>query len=167
MMFALFLLLTAVTRVELIPSQTVEVAPHTWGQFEIDLKQRPALVEATFEVESGSNRVRMALLRRDGLDRLRNEEPAGVLAWTEPSRSGSLRYQVREPGSYVMVLDNRAEDRAAAVRLNVWLDFAEPTTPGVTQLSTGRRVAVVLISCAVFLGVVTFSTRRLWSAIKR
>jgi len=167
MMFALLLFLMAATRVELIPSQTVEVAPHTWGQFEIDLMQRPALVEATFDVESGSNRLRMALLRRDGLDRLRNEEPAGVLAWTEPARSGSLRYQVREPGSYAMVLDNRAESRPATVRLNVWLDFAEPTTPGVTQLSTGRRAAVVSISCVVFLGVVTFSTRRLWSAIRR
>jgi len=101
------------------------------------------------------------------LERLRNEEPAGVLAWTEPARSGSLRYQVREPGSYVMVLDNRAESRPAAVRLNVWLDFAEPVAPGVAQLSTGRRVAVVLISCAVFFAVVTFSARRLWSAIRR
>jgi hypothetical protein len=167
MIFALPLLLAAVTRVELIPSQTIEVSPHNWGQFSIDLRQRPALIDATYLVESGSDGVRMALLRRDDLERLRNDEPAGALALSEPGRSGSLNYQVREPGSYVMVVDNRSGSRPATVRLNVWLDFAEPSEPGVTELSTGRRVTVVLISCAVFFGVVTFSARRLWGAIRR
>ena len=44
-----------------------------------------------------------------------------------------LRYRVREPGDYVMVLDNRSEDRPATVRLSVWLDFAAPAGPGVAQ----------------------------------
>jgi hypothetical protein len=167
MIFALLLLLTAATRVELIPSQTVEVSPHDWGQFEIDLQQRPALVEAAFAVESGSDRVRMALLRREDLERLRNEVPAGVLAWTEPARSGRLRYQVHQPGSYIMVLDNRAASRPAAVRLSVWLDFAEPAGSGAAELSSSRRLVVVLISCAVFFGVVTFAARRLRRVVKR
>ena len=124
-------------------------------------------MEATYTVESGSDRVRMALLRRDDLERLRNEEPTGALALTEQGRSGSLRYQVRQPGEYIMVLDNRSANRRATVRLNVWLDFAEPAEPGVTRLSKGRRLAVVLISCAVFFGVVTFSARRLWHVIRR
>jgi len=64
-------------------------------------------------VESGSQRVRMALLRRGELQRLRKEDSAGVLAMSEPGRSGSLRYQVREPGDYVMVLDNRSESHPA------------------------------------------------------
>jgi hypothetical protein len=40
--------------------------------------------------------------------------------------------------------------RAAFTLLpNVWVDFAEPTTPGVTQLSAGRRAAVVARDQAV------------------
>lgn len=167
MIAALLLLLTAATRVELFPSQTIEVPARDWGHFEIDLRQQPAMVEAAFTVESGTQRVRMALLRRGELERLRGEDSAGVLAMTETARSGSLRYQVREPGDYVMVLDNRAESRPATVRVNVWLDFARPTSPAVVQLSSGRRLAVVLISCALFLGVAIFSARRLRRAMER
>jgi hypothetical protein len=167
MIFALLVLLTATTRLEVIPSQTIEVPARDWGQFEIDVRQRPALVEAAFAVESGSQRVRMALLRRGELQRLRKEDSAGVLAMSEPGRSGSLRYQVREPGDYVMVLDNRSESHPATVRVNVWLDFAEPAGPAVGQLSSGRRLAVVLISCAAFFGVAIFSARRLRRAIGR
>ncbi len=167
MIFALLALLSATTRLEVIPSQTIEVPARNWGQFEIDLQQRPALVEASFAVESGSQRVRMALLRRDELQRLREEDSAGALALTDAAPSGKLRYRVREPGDYVMVLDNRSEDRPATVRLSVWLDFATPAEPGVAELSSGRRLAVVLASCAVFFAVVTFSARRLRRAINR
>jgi|SRR5271157_1095347 len=167
MILALLLLLTANTRLEVIPSQTIEVPARNWKYFEIDLQQRPALLEAGFTVEAGSRRVRMALLRREELQRLREEDPAGVLAVTEPAPSGSLRYRVREPGDYVMVLDNRSESLPATVRLSVWLDFGQPADPGVAQLSSGRRLVVVLISCAAFFGVVIFSASRLHRAIKR
>jgi hypothetical protein len=150
-----------------IPSQTSEVPARDWKYFEIDLRQRPALVEAAFAVESGSRNVRMALLRRDELQRLREEDSAGVLAISEAGRSGSLRYRVLDPGDYAMVLDNRSESRPTTVRVNVWLDFAEPSGPAVGQLSSGRRLAVVAISCAAFFGVVIFSARRLRRAIKR
>jgi hypothetical protein len=167
MIFALLALLTATTRLEVIPSQTSEVPAHDWRYFEIDLQQRPALVEAEFAVESGSQRIRMALLRRDELQRLREESPAGVLELTEAARAGSLRHQVPEPGDYAIVLDNRSEDRPATVRFNVWLDFAEPAGPGAEQLSPGRRLGVVLLSCAWFFGVAIFSVRRLCRAVTR
>lgn len=167
MIFALLLLFTGTTRLELIPGEVYEIPRQEWKYTEIDLKQRAALVDATFHVETGSGGVRVALLRRDDLERLRNQDPFGVLAATELARDGSLHYQVREPGDYVMVLDNRSGMRPAAVRLHVWLDFADPSMPGVTLLSPARRLAVVLISCAVFFAVVTFSARRLWRVIKR
>lgn len=168
MIFALVLLAAAASRVEVIPSQTIQVSPGNWGQFPINLEQRPAGVDATFAVESGTDHMRMALLRREDLERLLNEEHTGVLASTEPGRTGSLHYQVRQPGEYVMVLDNRAErTRTATVRVNVWLDFAAPPAPGVTVLSPARRLAVVLISCVAFFGVVMFSARKLWLAVKR
>ena len=167
MIFALLLLFSATSRVELIPTQTIEVPAGDWGQFEIDMQKRPALVEAAFQVESGPQRVRMALLRREELEQLREEDAAGVLAMTEPARSGNLRYQVLDPGDYAIVLDNRSGSGPAAVRVNVWLDFAGLAAPGVVQLSSGRRLGVVLISCALFFGVAIFSARRLRRAMGR
>jgi len=167
MIFALLLFFASTTRVELIPTQTIEVPAGNWGQFEIGLQQRPALVDAAFAVESGAQPVRMALMRRDELDRLREENTAGVLAMTEPASSGRLRYHVLEPGDYVMVLDNRSATRPAVVRVNVWLDFAGPAGPGVVRLSSARRLTVVAISCAFFFGVALFSARRLGRAMRR
>ncbi len=169
MIFALFLLFfSPYGRQELIPSQVIEVPAHDWGQFEIGLNQRPALVDANFEVESGSSRVRMALLERGDFERLRNGDPHGMLAATDSGRGGHLRYQVRRPGRYVIVLDNRAGgNQPASVRVSVWVDFSPPRVPGVTEISPTRRLIVVLISCGVFFSIVTFSLRRIMRAVKR
>jgi len=164
----LLLFFSSPGRVELYPSQVIEIPAHDWGQFEIGLNQRVALVDATYSVESGSSHVRMALLDRLDFERLRNGDPYGMLAVTEPGRSGHLRFQVQHPGGYVMVLDNRAGgDLPANVRVDVWVDFNAPRFPAVTQISPARRLTVVLISCAIFFGVATFSLRRILQAVKR
>jgi hypothetical protein len=167
MIFALLLLFSAATRLELIPGDVYEIPRGEWRYFEVDLNQRVALVDATFRVEAGSDQVRVALLRRDDLERMRNQDPFGVLAETATGRSGSLRHQVRDPGDYVMVLDNRDSRHGATVRLSVWLDFAQPSGPYVTRLTPARRLVVVFLSCAVFFAVVTLSARRLWQIMKR
>jgi len=169
MILALFLLFfSPAEKLDLFPSQVVEVPAHDWGQFDILLNQRPALVDASFQVESGSSGLRMALLRHIDLERLRNGEPFGVLAATEFAASGHLRYQVRQPGRYAMVLDNRSGGaNPAIVRLHVWLDFAASRVPTVTEISAARRLVVVLISCAVFFTIATFSLRRILHAANR
>jgi hypothetical protein len=169
MIFALLLLFfSSAERQEVIPSQVIEVPAHDWGQFEIGLNQRPALVDASFQVEAGSDHLRMALLDRADFERLRNSDPHGMLAVTESGRSGRLRYQIRRPGRYVVVLDNRTGgSEPARVRVSVWLDFSPPSGPAVTEISPGRRFTVVLISCAVFFSIVTFSLRRIIRSVKR
>jgi hypothetical protein len=124
-------------------------------------------VHAYYNVESGSPHVRLALMRREDFERLRHDEPHGALDITAAGASGSFVSQVRERGDYVIVVDNRADGSAAAsVRLRVSLFFG-PTVPAVTLLSPQRRLTVVLISFAIFFGIVTVSGRQLWRAIRR
>lgn len=164
--FAL-ILLAASTHLELV-NEVLRVPPGELRSFPLVLKQHPAMVAADFEVQSGPARLWLALMRRDDLKRLHDELPAGVMAGTIPGSSGRIRYRVRVPGDYVVVIENRGGDaRPAEARVRVALDFQMQSGPEVTRLSPGRQFAVILISFAVFFGIVSYSARRLLRGIKR
>ena len=134
----------------------------------IDLRQNPARVDASFDVQSGSQTVRLALMTRTDFERLRDELPHGLFAVTAAGRSGALHFRVRQPGDYVLVADNRAhKERPTAVHLRISLDFAGPSGPDVTRLAPQRQLTVVVIAFAFFFGVVTWSARKLLRAAKR
>ncbi|MBZ5727249.1 MAG: hypothetical protein LAP87_19900 [Acidobacteriia bacterium] len=161
--FAWILLLAAATSVDLV-DEVYQIPASEWRYVEIELKQKPALVSARYQVEAGAREVRLALLRREDIERLREDLPHGHLAETPPGATGRLEYPVLLPGVYVILVDNLAS-HPTAVHLRVRLDFG--ASPGVARLSRQRQLAVVLISFAVFFGIVTFSARRLLRAIKR
>jgi hypothetical protein len=134
----------------------------------LGLKQQAAFVAADYEVQSGSQPVKLELMRHEDLDRLRADRPNGVIAATALAASGRLLYRVRVPGDYVVVIDNRDGDgREAVARLRVVLDFGARPGPQVTRLSPQRQFTVILISFAVFFGIVTYSARRLLRGIRR
>jgi hypothetical protein len=162
---ACILLLAASTRVDLV-SELYQIPANEWRYVEVSLKQQPALVSARYRAQEGSREIRLALLRKADLERLRSERPFGVLASTQAGAAGRLQFHVPEPGQYALVVDN-AGDRPAAVHLDVWLDFAGPHDPTVTQLSPSRQLTIVLLSFAAFFGIVTWSARRLLRATKR
>lgn len=160
------LLLAAASHVDLV-DEAFRIPAGEWRYVELGLRQQAAFVSADFEVQSGSQQVRVALMRRDDLERLRDGQPHGVLAASEPAATGRLRYQVRVPGDYVVVIDNRADpDHPAEAHLRVSLDFGGRPGPEVTRLSPGRQIAVIAISFAVFLGIVSFSAQRLLRGIR-
>ena len=162
-----FILLAAATHVDLV-DDVFRIPGGEWRYVELGLRQKPAFVSADFDVRSGSRQVRLALLRRDDLERLREDRPHGVLAATDPGASGRLKYQVRVAGDYVLLIDNReARDRPAEAHLRVALDFGLSPGPAVSRLSLQRQIAVIAISFAVFFGIVGYSTRRLLRGIKR
>ncbi len=163
--FAWIVLLAASTSVDLV-DEVYQIPASEWRYVEIELKQKPALVTATYQVEAGAREVRLALLRREDLDRLREDLPHGHLEETLPGASGRLDYQVLQPGVYVILVDNRAAS-PTGVHLRVRLDFGASPGPQAALLSRPRQLAVILISFAVFFGIVTFSARRLLRAIKR
>ena len=159
MTFALILLLlNSAPRVDLV-DEIIELPASEWRYVELNLKQQPVSVTCDFSAGEG-DRVRVALLRGEDLQRLRGERPHGILAATPPGARAALRFAVPEPGEYVVVVDNRS-GRAAKVHLRVGLDFSAPAGPHVRYLSRQRQWTVVLASFAFFFGVVIYSARRL------
>ena len=160
-----WILLAATTSVNLV-DEVYQIPAQEWRYVELGLNQRPALVLAHFAVESGPHEVRLAIMRRDDLQRLRAGQPHGVMDETEPAGAAMLAPRVRGPGDYVLVVDNLAE-QPAAVHLRVSLDFGVRPEPEVTRLSPRRQLTVILVSFAVFFGVVTWSARRLLRGIQK
>jgi hypothetical protein len=160
-----WILLAAPTSVDLV-DEVYQIPANQWRYVDLTLRQQPALVSATFQVLSGSPQARIALMRSQDLERLRDDQPHGVLAVTPVASSGNLSYYVRWPDDYAIVVDNHAA-QPSAVRLRISLEFGGSPGPPVTRVPARRQLAVILIGFAVFFGIVTFSARRLWRAIKR
>jgi hypothetical protein len=95
------------------------------------------------------------------------------LAATEAGRTGRVRYLVTRPGDYVLLLDNRSQERSqsrggAAVQLNVRLAFDPKYVsfePG--QLPPGQRQVVVAVSLLGFAAIGGWSGWKLWNATRR
>jgi hypothetical protein len=164
-LFAWMLLLTASTRGELA-DEDCQIPAGEWRYVEVQLHQEPASVSASYEVRSGAGRVRLALMRREDLERMRDDLPHGHLAETPLGKSGQLTDAFRRRGDYAVVLDNRGGTLPVTVHLRVWLDFGGRAGPEVTELAPERQFVVVAASLAVFLGIVAYSSRRLWRAVK-
>lgn len=156
----------ASTHVQLI-DEIVRVPAGDWRYVEVALKQQTAFVSADYQVETGSPDIRLALLRRDDLERMRNQIPDTALAITAPASAGRIRYRVPERGVYVVLIDNRSSSRPAAAQLLVSLDFGVRPGPPVTRLSPQRQITVIAISFAVFFAIATYSARRLLRGIRR
>ena len=163
--FAGLLLLAANTSV-LIVDEEYEIPARDWRYVELSLKQRPGLVAARYEAQSGAQQVRLALMHRDDLERLRSGSSHDVMSMTPPAGAGALNFRVREPGDYVVVVENRSR-RPANVHLKVSLDFSGRRGSEITRISPERRLTVILLSFAFFFGIVTYSARRLMHVIKR
>jgi hypothetical protein len=166
-LLACILLLAASTSVELV-DEVFQIPPAEWKYVEVNLRQKPAVVAASFQVQAGSDKVRLALMTREDLERLREEIPHGVLAVTAAGKSGAFAFRVRQPGDYVVVVDNRSNTaKPAAVHLHIGLDFARTSGPMVTRLEPQRQLTVIVLSFAFFFGVVTYSARKLLRAAKK
>ena len=156
---ACFLLLAA-TRVG-VTDDVYAIPPRDWRYVEVGLQQRTALIEARYNVNADSPGVRLQLMRTEEIEKLRAGEPHAALVETPEAAAGRLDYPAPERGDYALVIFNRAA-APASVRVRIWLDF-----PTARQLSPERRRSVILISFAVFFGIVTWSARRLLKAVRR
>ena len=161
------ILLAASSRVDLV-DDLYQIPAGQWRYIELGLRQKPAFVAADFEVKSGPSAVRLALMRREDMERLREDRPSGVLAATDPGGSGQLRYQVGVAGDYILLIDNRmSPGRPTEAHLRVSLDFGRVPGPAITRLSVPRQITVIAISFAVFFAIAGFSARRLLRGINR
>lgn len=161
------LLLAASTHVDLV-DEDFHIPAGEWRYVELGLRQKAAMVAADVQVRTGSHQLRLALMRQEDLERLRQGRPNGVLASTEPGTAGHLRHSVRVPGDYVLLIDNRASPgQAANAHLRITLDFGVPAGSAVTQLPLRRQITVIAISFAVFFAIAGYSARRLLRGMER
>ena len=165
-LLACVLLLAASTRIDLL-DETPTIGAGKWNFYQVDLRQQLATVEASFDVQSGSQQVRLALMTHADAERLHEGVPHGVLAATTAGARGSLSFRVRRPDDYVIVVDNREGRRETTVRVRASLDFAKTRGPDVTRASAERQIVVIALSFVFFFGVVTYSARRILRAIKK
>ena len=142
-----------------------EVPVSEWRWVEVRASDRPTVIAADFEVLKGPRGVKLAILKLEDLDRLREDRAHGVIASTAASPNGRLRASLVQSVPYAIVLDNRAGDAAATVHLRVRMIYGADS-PKVTLLSRKRQITVILVSFAAFFGIVTWSARRLLSGIK-
>lgn len=166
MWFAWMLLLAGVTTAE-VADEDCQIPAGEWRYVEVELHQEPARIFASYALRNGPGKVRLALMRREDLDRLRDDEPHGHIAATPTGRSGVIADRYHRRGNFAVVLDNRDGSGMALVHLRVWLEFGTGRGPEITEVPPERQLAVVAISLAVFFGIVTYSGRRLWRAVKR
>lgn len=150
------LLLAVAPRVE-VTNEVYEIPANDWRYVEVSLNQKPALVSARYMVleSAGTPAVRAALVPRDDVKSLHSGEGLDDYEPTSAGASGELRRHTREPGTYAVVVENRAS-APASVRIRIWLEF-----PVATMISRERRYTVVAISFVVFFAIVGFSARRL------
>ena len=156
-LLACLLLFTISSSVELV-DEVYQVPANDWRYVDLGLKQRSAIVKATFQVESGSP-VRLMLMTRRDLERMSHGETYVALRDMQAARSGVIQQRTPSRGDYMVALENRGAPAAARVHLRITLDFGDAT-----QLSPERRLAVIAISFAVFFGLVSFSAIKLWRA---
>jgi len=151
----------ATTRLELA-DEVYHIPAGEWKWIPVELRQEPATVMASYIVEDGSGKVRIALYSRDDLEHMQDD---AILAGTAQGKSGGFAYRVRDRDSYAIVVDNRTDKtNPATVRLRVSLDFARPR---VTELPPERKATVIAVSFLVFFTVVTYSARKLLKAARR
>ena len=152
--------MAASNKVELVNGD-YQIAPSDWQWVPVNVRQHPALLSAAYQVHSGSEDVRLLLMRREDLD----DMPHGSLADTPEGRAGAFSHYLRDLGEYGLVVENTNRRAPATVHLSIWLDFAERRSAAET-LSPRRQLGVILISFAVFFGIVTWSARKLLHAMK-
>ena len=85
------LVLLAASSVELV-DEVYQIPPAEWKYIEVNLRQRPARVTAAFVVDTGSRQGAPGADDAADLERLREDEPHGLLAVTEFRKSGALRF---------------------------------------------------------------------------
>lgn len=140
--------------------EVVEIPASQWRFAPVTLSYAPARLECAFRVISGNTPVRIVLMDREEF----KEFNAGDRELVEAAQSaprGVTGRLVHAAEEYEVVLVNGS----AKGPIRVALQVSELRLP-VTQLSTGRRFAVIAISLCVFLTIVIYSGRKLRIAMK-
>jgi hypothetical protein len=139
--------------------EVVDVPAARWRSYDIELRQRPAAIECSYEVVSGNAAVRVILTQQPDQEGTRPR----ALEATEYEKSGGFRYGPGQLGFYSLVVDNQREGSGPArVHLVASLAFV-----GMPQdvVPPQRRLVVILVTVALMAALVAFAASRLKGAV--
>src|SRR5271165_6922152 len=100
---ACLLFFTVFSGVELV-DEVYQIPANDWRYVDLNLHGRPALVMASFRVESGPG-VRFTLMSRRDLDRMSHGQPYAALLDLPARRRGEIQQRTGTPGNYVVALE--------------------------------------------------------------
>jgi hypothetical protein len=146
MFLALLLLLT---------ETVVKVPASHWTAIRLDINQNSTTVYVDFEVRNGS-KIRAMVLSREEAERLNRGRSVRPLFSSGFVQSDQFRVLMRDTGDYVLLLDNRLNERfPAEVALKIELTNIDDSQ--VRYVPAARRHATVALSLLFFGAVVVFS----------
>ena len=166
-MLACLVLLAASSRVELV-DEVFQIPANEWRYVELGLRQRPAAVDADYEVRSGPPRGADGAGARSG-------------ARTDAPRPGARRHGHDAPWPLRKYPSTPFGGRTSTPSWWTIAIAARPPAcicasgsisrarggPEVTTLPLRRQFVVILVSFAVFFAIVTWSANRLLRVIRR
>jgi hypothetical protein len=147
------------TLLAVLTSGLISVPASQWQTVTFHVPEPGTTVEISFEVRQGS-RVGVLLLDRRQAARFHRGRPVDPAVSTPFQNSGRIRYRLAEPGDYVLVVDNRVEQRQAAL-VDLRVETSGSQTGVVSELPPARRRTVVALSLLCFGALVFFSARQL------
>ena len=149
---------------QMVANEVFQIPAKEWRYVDVPVKQVPVAVRCEFQVLSGNGAVRAELVNADGLEEWKqghqDAKASGILG-----AKASFSRVVTAPDSYAVIVENRGRE-PLSVRLYVSLDSSERARPQARYLSLERRVTVIGISAIVFLSMVSYSAKKLLSAMR-
>lgn len=143
------------------PAQSFQLPPGEFRWVEFTVRQVPTEVECSYEVIGGQPAVHAEMMPRSEFRLLYRGEDHSSMTRTPAASSGRFRQLIAEKGRYVLVLMNDSGSRTARATL----DFRTTIEPRAEDVARGldprRRLAVILISFAVFFVTVVWTGRKL------
>jgi hypothetical protein len=147
-----------------VVNQTYYVPAHEYRLVMAPITSLPATMIGSFRVEQ-STPIRVELIPRSALGefvRGRNHE---VLASVDGRSDGVFSHAIPKAGEYDVALVND-EDRAAKVRVRVFVEYPREAEMG-SYLSSARRITVIGVSLALFVGIGGWAGWGLIGAMRR
>jgi hypothetical protein len=140
-------------------NSVVTVPASRWIAIEVDVAKPATIVDATVEVEGSSAKVDALLMSRVDAERFNRGRSFHALNSTGFQSDSHLRYEIEQPGQYVLLLDNRLEGRSPT-NVRVRLDLWSSNVPLVRTVPPQKRRVIVVLSVVFFLTVAGFSLRQ-------
>jgi hypothetical protein len=146
--------------------EVVTVPVNQSQSYELMLHQKVATLTGRFAVRSGTEGVRVGILRKSQ----NSPETPASYQWLYATRlrmEGDFHYTFQEPGNYVLVLEGESgASGPGEVKLTAMLDFDTEERPNVRHVTPERRAAIIAVSVSVFALLITFSYVWLRPALK-